>query len=193
MLRLMVIWLYNTLRKESTMKIKKLTASAITPTLASVGSAGYDLYADSVDDAVNIIMEDGTVYVADGTTVTVHTGIAMAIPEGYVGLLFARSGLACKQGLRPANCVGVIDADYRGEVIVKLHSDPDFTKFYDSNNEIKGDELTSSFASFKLGDRIAQIVFVKYDTFALEEVDELDETARGKGGFGTSDNKNGSY
>jgi deoxyuridine 5''-triphosphate nucleotidohydrolase (dut) len=162
------------------MKIKKLTKTAIIPTRGSNGAAGYDLYADSVevsrDSGVAVDTDDNTkqtnVYISENAKCVVHTGIAMAIPEGYVGLIFARSGLACKQGLRPSNCVGVIDEDYRGEIIVNLHNDP----------------ITNSPAitKFAIGDRVAQIVFVKYNTFDFEITDNLDETTRGTGGFGST-------
>lgn len=162
------------------MKIKKLTPTAIIPTRGSDGAAGYDLYADSVevsrDNGISVDIDDNAkqtdVYVSDNAKVVVHTGIAMAIPKGYVGLIFARSGLACKQGLRPSNCVGVIDEDYRGEIIVNLHNDP-----------IANAPVISNFA---IGDRVAQIVFVNYFAEDFEIVDELDDTERGNGGFGST-------
>ena len=162
------------------MQIKKLTPTAIIPTRGSAGAAGYDLYADSVEVSRNsgvvVDTDDNAnqtnVYISNDAKCVVHTGIAMAIPKGYVGLIFARSGLACKQGLRPSNCVGVIDEDYRGEIIVNLHNDP-----------IAGAPAVSQFA---IHDRIAQIVFVEYGTFDFDVVDELDDTERGAGGFGST-------
>lgn len=150
------------------MNIKKLTETAIVPTRATEFAAGFDLYADSVDMAtwgpdINKV-----------TNFIVHTGIAMEIPHGYVGLVFARSGLACHEGLRPANCVGVIDEDYRGEIIVNLTCDmPDI-------------ELVKWPVK---GDRIAQLVFVKYEPFEMTVVDKLSDTNRGSGGFGSTGNK----
>lgn len=94
------------------------------------------------------------------------TGLAVAIPDGYFGAIFARSGLSTKQGLRPANCVGVIDSDYRGEVIVALHND---------SNDCQ---------TYRNGDRIAQLVIMPYLSASFDEVDELDDTERGDGGFG---------
>ena len=139
------------------MNIKKLNPTAIIPTRATEFAAGFDLYANTIEDKI--------------TNLIVHTGIAMEIPHGYVGLIFARSGLACKQGLRPANCVGVIDEDYRGEIIVNLFCDKQpLTKQIDQ------------------GDRVAQIVFVKYEPFTMEVVDELTDTKRGSGGFGSTGN-----
>ena len=92
----------------------------------------------------------------------------MEIPEGYFGAIFARSGLATKQGLRPANCVGVVDADYRGEVIVALHND------------------TAEAREIAAGERIAQIVIMPYLSVEFTEVDNLSSTARGEGGFGST-------
>jgi len=140
------------------MNIKKLNEKAIVPTYGSACAAGADLYA----------CEDGAVTIGVGETVLVHTGIAMAIPEGYVGLVYARSGLSSKEGLRPANCVGVCDEDYRGEYIVALHNDSDLSR------------------TVKHGDRIAQIILQKRYDMDFEEVDELDETQRGEGGFGST-------
>lgn len=154
------------------MKAKKLTATAKFPVKGSASAAGYDLYADSVDvDPVNGCVVDGDkILVPAGRSVIVHTGIAISIPEGFVGLIFPRSGLAVKQGLRLQNSVGVIDSDYRGEVLVVLHADGPKT------------------AEFKLGDRVAQIVFIRHAEALMEEVEELDETERGSGGFGSTGN-----
>lgn len=143
------------------MKIKKLNENAIIPTYGSEFSAGADLYA----------CEDGDVIIKSGETRLVHTGIALEIPQGYVGLVYARSGLATKRGLAPANKVGVIDSDYRGEIMVALYNQ--------SNSE-------QTIAS---GERIAQIVFTPYVTADFEIADELDATARGEGGFGSTGRK----
>jgi dUTP pyrophosphatase len=142
------------------MYIKKLHPKAVIPTLGSAAAAGYDLY--SVD----------AVCIEPGQTYLVHTGLAMEIPEGFWGGIYARSGLATKKGLRPANCVGVIDSDYRGEVMVALHND------------------SSNIQHIDAGDRIAQLIFhrcVYSDGF--EEVEELSDTTRGEGGFGSTGTK----
>lgn len=138
------------------LKVKKLDPMAKLPTYGSSDAAGMDLYAlkGSEIDA--------------GETVMIHTGIAMAIPKGYVGLIYARSGLACKNDLAPANKVGVIDADYRGEIIVALH------------NHGKLNRVVMN------GDRIAQMVITPYVTCTPYEVEELDDTERGDGGFGST-------
>ena len=139
--------------------IKKLNNDAIMPTYGSEFAAGADLYSI---EAVTIQPHE---------TVLVHTGIAMDIPNGYVGLIYARSGLATKRSLAPANKVGVIDCDYRGEIMVSLHNH--------SNNE----------QSIEKGERIAQIVFTPYITANFEEVNELTDTIRGEGGFGSTGKK----
>lgn len=141
------------------MKICKLDPAAILPTYATAGSAGADLYALPVGDPVVI---------DPGETAFLRTGLAAAIPAGYVGLIFARSGLACKRGLAPANKVGVIDSDYRGEWMIALHNHGDTPQIVNP------------------GDRIAQFVLVPVLTPLMTEVDSLDETARGEGGFGST-------
>lgn len=138
------------------MNIKLLSDKAKIPTRGSEYAAGWDLYAT----------EDATIL--PHTTVKISTDIAIEIPNGYFGAIFARSGLATKQGLRPANCVGVVDSDYRGPLIVALHNDTDQNKFVLS------------------GDRIAQLVFIPYSTWDWTVVDELSDTERGDGGFGHS-------
>jgi len=139
-------------------KIKKLNDKAIIPTKGSLQAAGYDLYACAENDVV----------IAPHSSIKVGTGISMAIPEGYFGAVYARSGLSAKQGLRPANCVGVIDSDYRGEVIVALHNDSEIEKKIDKN------------------ERIAQLVVMPYLSVEFQETDELDTTVRGSGGFGST-------
>lgn len=143
------------------MKIKKLNERAIVPTYGTVFSAGADLYA----------CESEQITIPAGEARLVHTGIAMEIPQGYVGLIYARSGLATKRGLAPANKVGVIDSDYRGEIMVALYNQ-------------SGVEQTVD-----IGERIAQIVFTRYDMADFEVVDELDSTERGAGGFGSTGSK----
>lgn len=140
-------------------KIKKLNTNAKVPTRGSEEAAGYDLYSNS------------DVEIRPEGTIKVNTGIAMEIPKGYFGAIYARSGLATKEGLRPANCVGVIDSDYRGEIIVALHNDSNIVRVVEK------------------GERIAQIVIMPYLSVEFEEVDNLDETKRGNGGFGSTDKK----
>lgn len=137
-------------------KITKLQSDAITPIYSSANSAGADLHNAS-----------GTVVINPSETVFIGTGIAMEIPEGYVGLVYARSGLACKEGLAPANKVGVIDSDYRGEIKVALH-----------NHSLKERVVEK-------GERIAQIVITPYLKCEFEE-GELSNTSRGAGGFGST-------
>ncbi len=143
------------------MNIKKLNERAICPTYGTPYSAGADLYA----------AEESEVVIPAGETKLVHTGIAMEIPEGFVGLIYARSGLASKKGLAPANKVGVIDSDYRGEIMVALH------------NHGTAEQKVA------LGERIAQIVFAPYYTADFAEADELSDTVRGVGGFGSTGTK----
>ncbi len=141
--------------------IKKLNEKAIIPTYGSEFSAGADLYA----------CEGGDITIAPGETRLIHTGISMAIPCGYVGLIYARSGLASKRGLAPANKVGVIDSDYRGEIMVALY-----------NHSGEAQTVCD-------GERIAQMVFTAYMGADFCEVDELDSTQRGEGGFGSTGRK----
>lgn len=142
-------------------EIIKLKPEAKIPVYSSACAAGADLYA-AIDSPANV---------AAGETVMVGTGIAAAIPEGYVGLVFARSGLASKRGLAPANKVGVIDSDYRGEIIVSLHNH------------------TNTMQSVEAGERIAQLVIVPYICAEFEEKSALDPTERGSGGFGSTGKK----
>ena len=141
-----------------TIKIKKLNEKAIIPTRGSEYAAGWDLYA-CVDELTTIPAH---------STVKIGTGIAMEIPHGYFGAIFARSGLATKSGLRPANCIGVCDEDYTGEYIVALHNDTDLPRVIEPN------------------ERIAQLVLLPYLNVEFEEVDELSKTTRGSNGFGST-------
>ncbi len=141
--------------------IKKLNEKATIPTYGSEFSAGADLYA----------LAHEPITIAPHETVLVHTGVAMEIPTGYVGLVFARSGLATKRALAPANKVGVIDSDYRGEIMVALHN---------HGSEAK---------TIENGERIAQLVLVPYIAADFDEVDELSDTVRGEGGFGSTGRK----
>ena len=138
--------------------VKKLRPGAVLPSFGSKEAAGADLYA---------CLEE-SVAIAPGKTVFIPTGLAMALPMGYVGLVYARSGLACKQDLAPANKVGVIDSDYRGEFMIALHN--------------HGKEVRT----IRHGDRVAQLVVTPILRPVYEETDALDETDRGAGGFGST-------
>ena len=141
-----------------TIKVKKLDEKAVLPTYGSEYAAGADLYA----------LSDGDITIEPGQTVLVHTGLSMEIPEGYAGLIYARSGLASKKGLAPANKVGVVDADYRGELMVALH------------NHSTVPQTVSG------GERIAQLVIAPFLAVNFTEADELTDTERGEGGFGST-------
>lgn len=149
------------------LKIKKLTNTAINPTKGSTQAAGLDLYADIPVGNENY-KDKNVLVVNPHSTIFIGTGFSMAIPEGYFGGIYARSGLACKEYLRPANCVGVIDSDYRGEVKVAIHNDSNEPKIIEH------------------GQRIAQLIVQPYLELELLNVEELDDTARGIGGFGSS-------
>ncbi len=138
--------------------IKRLNENAIIPTKGSEYAAGYDLYA-CCDDVITI---------KPHTTVKVGTGLSIELPDGYFGAVFARSGLATKNGLRPANAVGVCDSDYRGEYIIALHNDTNTTQFV---NPL---------------DRIAQLIVIPYLPVDFDEVDNLSKTKRGDNGFGST-------
>ena len=141
--------------------IKKLSRGAVVPSYGSEFAAGADLYA----------CIEGDMEIKPHTTVVVPTGIAIELPEGYAGLIYARSGLATKKGLAPANKVGVVDCDYRGEVKVALHN--------------HGEEAQT----ISTGERIAQLVITPYLTAQFIECDTLSETVRGEGGFGSTGRK----
>lgn len=139
-------------------EIKKVRSGATLPVYSSALAAGADLYACT----------GGEVRILPGETAMIPTGIAVAIPAGYAGFVYARSGLSVKMGLAPANKVGVIDADYRGEILVSL---------FNQSGQVR---------TVQNGDRIAQLVIQKVETPALREVDELPSTERGAGGFGST-------
>lgn len=139
-------------------KVKKLRKNAILPTYGSAEAAGADLYACLETD----------VTIGPGKTAFIPTGLAMELPKGCAGLIYARSGLACKRGLAPANKVGVIDSDYRGEFIVALH------------NHGQEPQTVAN------GERIAQLIITPVLTPAYEETDQLTDTSRGVGGFGST-------
>jgi dUTP pyrophosphatase len=138
--------------------VKKVRENAILPTYGSPEAAGADLYA----------CLDAPVTIEAGKTVFIPTGLAMELPVGYVGLIYARSGLACKRGLAPANKVGVVDSDYRGEILVAL---------YNHGNQSQ---------SVENGERVAQFIITPVLTPAYEVAEELSDTARNAGGFGST-------
>ncbi len=141
-----------------TISVKKLDPRAILPTYGTCEAAGADLYACLDEDVV----------IAPGESVFIPTGLSMEVPKGCAGLVYARSGIACKRGLAPANKVGVIDSDYRGPVTVVLH-----------NHGTVSQTVTH-------GERIAQLVITPVLTPAYQEVSELSDTRRGEGGFGST-------
>ena len=139
-------------------RIKKTDERAIIPTYGTEFSAGADLYA----------LLDSAIEIAPHQTYFVHTGISVEIPEGYCGLIFARSSMGAKRGLAPANKVGVIDADYRGEIMVTLHNH------------------SEKIATVEPGERIAQLAIVPFLKAEFQECDDLSDTIRGEGGFGST-------
>lgn len=138
--------------------MKRLTETAMLPQRGSDYAAGYDLFAD-IQEELEIQPHE---------TKMINTGLSMEIPAGYFGGIFARSGLSSKEGLRPANCVGVVDADYRGPVCVALHND------------------SPAIRKVAPGQKIAQMVVVPFLAVEFEEVEELSQTVRGEGGFGST-------
>ena len=145
-----------------TVKVQILRENAVLPAYGSACAAGADLVACT---------EETQTVLQPGETKLIPTGIAMAIPAGYVGLIYARSGIACKRGLAPANKVGVIDSDYRGEILVALYNQSGVPQ------------------TIERGERIAQIVITPYLTVQFEQAPELDSTVRGEGGFGSTGKK----
>lgn len=146
------------MNETANIRFKRLNGFATVPTRGSEKAAGYDLYAAISTDIIIPAHE----------TKPVGTGLSFELPDGTFGAIFARSGLATKQGLRPANCVGICDSDYRGEYIVALHNDSDLDK------------------TIHPGDRIAQLILMPYIEMSFTESDELSDTARGTGGFGST-------
>lgn len=142
-------------------KFKRLNDLAIIPTHGSADAAGYDLYAAT----------DYEIQIAPHETVKIGTGLSFELPRGYFAGVFARSGLATKKGLRPANCVGVCDSDYRGEYIVALHND------------------TDEIMTIQPQEKIAQMILLPFVFLEFEEVVELSDTERGEGGFGSTGEK----
>ncbi len=144
-----------------TVAIKKINEDAVIPTYGTKYSAGADLYACLKE----------TVSINPGDTYMVHIGISMEIPEGYVGLIFARSGMALKRGLAPSNKVGVIDADYRGEIMVPV---------FNHSKQVQ---------TIEPGERVAQMVITPFLMAEWNVVSELEDTERGSGGFGSTGKK----
>ena len=144
--------------KEMIIKVKKVSPTAVIPTHGSSCAAGYDLYAD-IPEALAILPH---------TTVTVDTGLKFELPEGYFAGIFARSGIATREGLRPANCVGVCDSDYRGNYMVALHNDSDEPRTVTPH------------------EKIAQLIVMPYLPLEFEEAEALSDTVRGEGGFGST-------
>ena len=138
--------------------VKILRPNATLPTAGSRFAAGYDLYA----------CLDAPIEIPPHTTAKVGTGLSIAVPEGWFGAIFARSGLATKQGLRPANCVGVCDSDYRGEHIIAIHNDSGVTRVISP------------------GDRIAQLVLLPCGNAEFVSAETLPDTERSDGGFGST-------
>ena len=141
-----------------TIKVKKVSPTAVIPTHGSSSAAGYDLYADISEEML----------VEPHTTVTVDTGLQLELPEGYFAGIFARSGIATREGLRPANCVGVCDSDYRGNYMVPIHNDSD---------EVR---------KITVHEKIAQMIVMPYLPLEFEEVETLSSTVRGERGFGST-------
>ena len=151
--------LYNKEKKHMIINIKKLRSDAVIPKRGSNGAAGYDLYSCNGD------------VIQPHETKKFETGLSIEIPNGYFGGIFARSGLSIKEGLRPGNCTGIVDSDYRGNIVVALHNDSNIPK------------------RIEKGDRIAQLVIIPYLEATFNEVDELNGTERGSGGFGSTGRK----
>ena len=144
--------------KRTKIKIKKLNENAIIPTLGSEEAAGVDLHACITE----------SIYISPHETVKIRTGLAIELPKGTFGAIIARSGLATKEGLAPANKVGVIDSDYRNSIIVALHNHSNMSR------------------TINPGERIAQLVVLPYIPIEFKEVDKLSDTERGLGGFGST-------
>lgn len=138
--------------------VKKLRDNAVVPTRGSEYAAGYDLYA-AIDE---------TIVIGPHETQKIGTGLSFELPENTFGMIVARSGLATKEGLRPANCSGICDSDYRGEYIIALHNDSDEIRYVEPN------------------ERIAQLILMSYVPMTFSLVDELTITERGEGGFGST-------
>lgn len=146
-------------RKPIEIMVKKLHEDSHIPSFGSDRSAGADLYA---------YLDNKSVVIPPHSTVKIGSGVSFALPMGFTGFIFARSGLATNDSLRPANCVGVCDNDYRGEYIVPLHNDSDEERIV------------------MHGDRIGQVVFLPVPPVVFVETDDLDDTERGAGGFGST-------
>ena len=149
------------MKEPVTIRFRRVNALAVIPTRGSEKAAGYDLYAAL----------EAPVSIAPHETVKIDNGLQFEIPDGYFAAIYARSGIAAKEGLRPANCTGVCDSDYRGNYIVALHNDSEITRIVEP------------------GERIAQMIVMPYLGVSFEETGELSDTARGGGGFGSTGRK----
>lgn len=156
------------IRKPPELRVKLLYPDSKVPTRGSEYAAGYDLYAENVPLEKDSLNSEHDIQVLPGKTLKVGTGIAVELPKGTFGAIYARSGLGIKHGIVPANCVGIIDEDYRGEIVVALHNH--------SNKPFV----------FKFGDRIAQLVIQPYIETDIRIISELSDTERGNGGFGST-------
>lgn len=154
--------LFNRTRDNAILPTMKLSETATLPSRGSDYAAGWDLYADLKNIGLN------EVSIAPGQVVKISAGVAVALPVGTFGAIYARSGLATKKGLRPANCCGIIDEDYRGPLLVAIRND------------------SQEFQTIMHGERIAQLVVQPYVSVDIKEVDELNATNRGSGGFGST-------
>ena len=139
-------------------RVRRVSTTALLPPRGSSSAAGYDLYADLQEDTV----------IAPHSTVKIDTGLQFELPEGYFAGIFARSGIATREGLRPANCVGVCDSDYRGNYLVAIHNDSDAERCVTPH------------------EKIAQMIVMPYLPLEFEETEDLSDTARGAGGFGST-------
>ena len=149
------------MKEPVTIRFRRVNALAVIPTRGSEKAAGYDLYAAL----------EAPVSIAPHETVKIDNGLQFEIPDGYFAAIYARSGIAAKAGLRPANCTGVCDSEYRGNYIVALHNDSEITRIVEP------------------GERIAQMIVMPYLGVSFEETGELSDTARGGGGFGSTGRK----
>lgn len=157
-----------TSKMETLLFVKRLYDSAVLPKRGSEYAAGLDLYANNYNGGVDADKSEWGLQINPGETVKIGTGIAIEIPAGYFGGIYARSGLATKQGLAPANKVGIVDSDYRGEVIVALHNSSSIPQIIHKN------------------DRIAQLIIQPFTAMRPEVIEDLSDTVRGEGGFGSS-------
>ena len=156
------------IKKIIPMRVKLLSPNAKVPTRSSNGAAGYDLYADNIKEVCDDFPSNNRILLFPGQTLKVGTGIAIELPKCTFGAIYARSSLGVNHGIAPSNCVGIVDEDYRGEIVVALHNH------------------SNSVFIFDYGDRIAQLVIQPYIAADISIVDNLSDTERGNGGFGST-------